>query len=349
MDIKRKENTCGMKMKSLKMNFIMNAILTMSSFIFPLITFPYVSRVLLPAGTGKVSFAASVVAYFSLFAQLGIPVYGIRACAKVREDREQLTRTVHELLMLNLFMSLLSYTLLLLAIIFIPWLKEDRTLIVIVSLKIILTAIGMEWLYKALEQYTYITVRSLIFKVIAVILMFLLVHEEKDYVIYGVITIFAASASNIFNLLYAHKYISFASVGNYNLKRHFKPVFVFFTMACAATVYTNLDTIMLGVMSSDEEVGYYNAAVKIKNILVSIVASVGTVLLPRTSYYIEKGDLGEFQRICKKAMHFTVLIGIPLFLFFSIFAKEGILCLSGNAYSGSVLPMQIIMPALIFI
>lgn len=337
------------KMKSLKMNFIMNAFLTMSSFIFPLITFPYVSRVLLPVGTGKVSFATSVVSYFSLFAQLGIPIYGIRACAKVRENREQLTRVVHELLMINLFMSLVSYTLLLSTVLFIPRLQEDRALTIIISLKIILSAIGMEWLYKALEQYAYITIRSLIFKCIAIILMFLLVHEEKDYIFYGGITIFAASASNIFNFINAHKYIDFMPVGNYNLKRHLKPIFIFFAMACATTIYTNLDTVMLGVISSDEEVGYYNAAVKIKNILVSVVASTGTVLLPRTSYYIEKGNLNEFQRICKKVMHFAVLIGIPLSLYFFIFAKESIFFLSGNAYYGSVLPMQIIMPTLIFI
>ena len=92
----------GMEKKSIKLNFIMNAILTVSSFLFPLITFPYVSRILLPEGTGKVSFATSVVTYFMMLSQLGIPMYGIRACAKVRDDREALSRTVHELLVINL-------------------------------------------------------------------------------------------------------------------------------------------------------------------------------------------------------------------------------------------------------
>ena len=94
--------------KSVKKNFVMNALLAMSGFVFPIITFPYVSRVLGPAGTGRVSFATSVIAYFSMFAQLGIPTYGIRACAKVRDDRMALTRTVHELLGINLAMDALS-------------------------------------------------------------------------------------------------------------------------------------------------------------------------------------------------------------------------------------------------
>ena len=96
------------KRNNIKLNYIMNTILTLSSFIFPLITFPYVSRILLPEGTGRVSFATSVVSYFLMLSQLGIPTYGIRACAKVRDDRRKLSRVVHELMAINLVMSLLS-------------------------------------------------------------------------------------------------------------------------------------------------------------------------------------------------------------------------------------------------
>lgn len=152
------------KQKSLKLNFIMNAILTMSSFIFPLITFPYISRILLPEGTGKVSFATSLISYFSMIAQLGIPTYGIRACAKVRDNRIELTRTAHELLFINLFMNVISYIALGVVLFTVPRLFEDRSLYIIISSTILLTSIGMEWLYKALEQYTYITIRSIILK-----------------------------------------------------------------------------------------------------------------------------------------------------------------------------------------
>lgn len=338
-----------MKQKSLKLNVIMNMILTMSSFIFPLITFPYVSRILLPEGTGKVSFATSLISYFSMFAQLGIPTYGIRACAKVRDDREELTRTAQELLIINLVMSAISYVVLFLSIAFVPRLQSERTLYVIVSFTIILTSIGMEWLYKSLEQYTYITIRSVIFKFIALIAMFLLIHEKYDYVIYGGISILAASASNIFNFINVHKYIDLKPVGEYDFKRHMKPILTFFAMSCATTIYTNLDTVMLGFMKSDVDVGYYNAAVKIKTILVSLVTSLGSVLLPRASYYVENGLLDEFKRITKKALSFVFLVASPLMLYFMFFAREGIFFLSGNAYEGSILPMQIIMPTLLFI
>jgi O-antigen/teichoic acid export membrane protein len=138
-------------------------------------------------------------------------------------------------------------------------------------------------------------------------------------------------------------------MGNYNFLQHMKMIMVFFAMSIATTIYTNLDTVMLGFMTTNADVGYYNAAVKIKVILVSIVTSLGAVLLPRASYYIEKHLIDEFWRISKKALNFVFLAAIPMMVYFMLFAKEGILFLSGPAYTDSILPMQIIMPTLLFI
>lgn len=124
---------------------------------------------------------------------------------------------------------------------------------------------------------------------------------------------------------------------------------VFFAMSCATTIYTQLDTVMLGFMKTDTDVGYYSAAIKIKSILVSVVTSLGVVLLPRASYYVEKGYKDEFMRIAQKAINFVVLTATPLMVYFTIFAKEGITFLSGDAYAGAIVPMQITMPALLLI
>lgn len=337
------------KNSSLKLNFLMNAFLTTSSFIFPLITFPYISRVLLPEGTGKVSFATSVVTYFALFAQLGIPTYGIRACAKVRDDKVQLSRTVQEIFTINLGMSVITYCAFFIALFTISRIQEEKALFLIVSSTILFNAIGMEWLYKGLERYTYITATSILFKLIALGATFLLIHQKSDYVIYGGISIFAASASSVCNFVNAHKYILFKPVGGYNFKRHLKPILIFFAMSCATTIYTNLDTVMLGFIKTDADVGYYSAATKIKNVLLGIVTSLGTVLLPRASYYIEHGESERFKQITQKAINFVFLISMPLAVYFTLFAWEGILFLSGKAYENAVLPMQILMPTLVLI
>lgn len=338
-----------MQQKSLKLNFIMNAILTMSSFLFPLITFPYVSRILLPIGTGKVSFANSVVTYFVMISQLGIPTYGIRACAIVRNDEEKLKKTVYELFLINVVMSILAYIVFFVALIYVPRLRAERTLFLITGTLIFFNTIGVEWLYKALEQYTYITVRSIIFKFIALIAMFALVHDVDDYVIYGGISIFAASASNAFNFIRLRKIIGKKKVSELNFKQHFKPVFTFFIISCATTIYTNLDNVMLGFMKDDVEVGYYNAATKIKNILVSIVTSLGTVLMPRASYYLQNGMEDEFYKLSKKAIKFVFLAATSMMIYFMLFAREGVLFLSGEAFEGAILPMMIVMPTLLFI
>ena len=334
---------------SLKKNFIMNAFLTMSSILFPLRTFPYVSRVLLPAGNGKVTFATSVITYFNMFAQLGIPTYGIRLCAQYRDNKYKLSKIAHELLFINLGFSIISYAVLFALIFYVPRFREDKMLFAVISLTILLTAVGMEWLYKALEQYSYITIRSIVFKFVALIAMFLLVHKKEDYVIYGGLSIFAASASSVLNLINARKYIYFKFLGDYNFKEHFKPIMVFFAMSCATVVYTNLDNIMLGFMTNDAAVGYYHAAVRVKALLVSIVTSLGAVLLPRSSYYVQQGKMTEFKRITNKALNFVFLVATPLAVYFIIFAKPAILLLSGTAYEGSIIPMQIIMPTLLLI
>lgn len=337
------------KENSIKKNFFMNVLLTLSTFIFPLITFPYVSRVLTPIGTGKVAMATSFVQYFVMFAQLGIPTYGIRAVAKVRDDREKLTKTVHELLIISSITSIIAYIILFICIPTIPRIAAEKPLYFIMSANIFLNCIGMEWMYKGLEQYTYITVRSIVFKFIALVAMFLFIHEQGDYLIYGVTSVVASSLSYVLNFINARKYIDMKWLGNYDFKPHLKAVAIFLAMSIATTVYTHLDTVMLGFMTTDADLGYYNAAVKIKTVLVSIVTSLGAVLLPRASYYVETNRMKDFKTISTKALDFVMVAAIPVTVFFIYFARQGIMLLSGDAYMGSIQPMQILMPTTIFI
>lgn len=327
----------------------MNAILTLSSFIFPLITFPYVSRILLPEGMGKVAMATSVVAYFALLARLGIPMYGIRACAGVRDDRQKLSKMVQELFLINLVMAGISYILLFITIFSVPRFAEEHTLYLIMSITILLEALGVEWLYKALEEYRYITIRSIFFKFVALAATFLFIHTKQDYMIYGAITILAASTSNLLNFYNLRKYITFHAFDEYNFKPHIKPVLIFFATTCAIVIYTQLNTVMLGIMKTNADVGLYDSAMKIKNILVSIVTALGTVLLPRASYYVKQGMFEEFSRITAKAIHFVCILALPLVAYFMLFATNGVHFLSGKYFDGAILPMQIILPTIFLI
>ncbi len=333
-----------MKEKSIRRNVVMNALLAASGVLFPLIAFRHASRILLPPGTGRVSFALSLMTYFSMFAQLGIPTYGIRACAKVRDDREALSRTVHELLGINLVMDLAAYLLLGVCLVAVPKLAEDRALYLLVSSTILLNSVGMEWLYKGLEQYTYITARSIAFKIIALAALLLLVRGEGDTLLYGGVSIFASSASNLLNFAHAGKYVNLRRPKGCDWRRHLRPVTVFFAISCAATIYTHLDELMLGFMKTDADVGWYTAAVKVKTVLVTLVTALGAVLLPRSSYYVEHGETEKFREVSRKALRCILPAAVPLALYFMLYAEECVLFLSGEAYRPSVLPMRIIMP-----
>jgi len=330
------------KIHSVKYNFVMNFILTASNFIFPLISFPYVSRVLHAAGNGKINFAASVANYFLMVASLGIPIYGVKACAKVREDKISLSKTAQEILIINLVATVLVTSTYVICVLTVPQFNQERTLFFIEGINIILNMFGANWLYQALEKYDYIAFRSILFKLVSVILMFLLIHQQSDYKIYAFITVFAAVGSNVLNFLRLYKYISFKKSGIYNFKQHIKPIVILFAQNVTISIYTNLDTVMLGFMKGNNEVGLYTAAVKIKGILLSIVSSLGNVMLPRMAYYVQKGNEAKFNDLMNKALNAVLFMALPLCVYFFCESKDSILFLAGDDYLGAVNAMQII-------
>lgn len=334
---------------SVKVNFIMNFILTLSNFIFPLISFPYVSRVLGASGIGTVNFASSIVAYFTMIAMLGIPTYGIRACAKVRDDRIKLSKTVQEILIINSVVMIIAIAALFISVFSIDRLAAEKELYMILGSAIVFNVLGVDWLYRSLEQYTYITVRSILFKIVSLILLLIFIKEKTDYLWYGAITVFAGAGSNVLNFLYLKKFVSLKVTEKLEFQPHLKPIFTFFLLSVSTTIYLNVDATMLGFMKGDQAVGYYSAAVKIKQILVSIVTSLGAVLLPRLSYYYESGEMDRFKELIQRSLHFVFFISIPLVCFFTVMSHESILFLSGREFLPAAVAMQFIMPTVLFI
>lgn len=337
------------KQHSIKYNFLMDLILKVSTILFPMITFPYVSRVLSPEGLGRVSFATSVISYFQLFAALGIPTYGVRLCTKYRDNRRELSKSFQELLIINGITTVLSYIVFIAALLSVQKLKDESTLLMITSANVLLSTLGVSWLYTAMEQYKYITIRSLIVKVLSVIALFALVHNENDYIIYASITVAGTVGSNIYNLIYSRKFVSWKPTGGYELKCHLKPILILFAMSFAGSIYTHLDTLMLGFLTNDVEVGYYTAAVKMKGLLISFTVSLGGVMLPRLSYYLQNNKEDMFNQMSAKAFNIISYIAVPLVIYFILFAKETVLVLSGEGYLNATWPMIAIMPTVLFI
>lgn len=330
-------------------NVVMGFILKASQLLFPLITIPYISRILQPEGIGRVSFAQSTMDIFTMFAMLGIPLYGIKACSRVRDNKIKLATTVKELLTINTIAMIFSYIALVISIVFIKEFNNDANLFLVVSMQIALTVFGVEWFYQAIEQYDYITLRSVLGKFVSLILMFVLVKDSSDVLQYGFIVVVGSAGSNIFNIIRLHKFISLRSAAKCNIRQHIKPILILFAFSATTTIYNSLATVMIGFLSTNTEIGFYTTAVKIKNLLVGVITVVSSVLLPRATYLLKHDKKDEFLNLIRNTFNFNLLISIPISTFCILEARNIILIIAGETFLFSVPAMQIIMPAVIFI
>lgn len=338
-----------MVQKSLKKNAVYSFIKAFMNLAFPLISFPYASRILLPEGIGKVNFANSVIEYFTLAASLGIFSYAAREAVRVRDDKHALNKIFREILTINLFSTTISYILLFFALFFISKFSEYRVLLIVCSTKILFTTIGVDWIFNVHEEYKYVTVRSVIFQAISLALLFLLVRTPDDYVAYAFIGVFSSVGSNFCNIFYARKFVNFFDRTKIEIKKHFKPIFTFFGMSVASKIHTALDSVMLGFMLSDSAVGYYSAANKIKGLVVGLITAILATLLPRSSYYLGQNKNDEYQKIVSKSLNFSLFFSMPAALGIMLVAKPLILLFSGSEFLAALPSMLIMSPVIVFI
>ena len=330
--------------KSLKKNAALNMTKTVMSLVFPLITFPYSSRMLGPVYIGKVNFAQSIVSYFALVAALGISNYAVRESAKLRDDREKLSVFVKEVFSLNMISTVVSYILFALALAVVPAFESYRKLLCVCGASVLFATLGMDWLYTGLEEFKYITVRSIAFQFISLILLFVFVRNQNDYLKYAGISVVSSVGSNICNFIHARHFVDF-KIKALDLKKHLKPIFTLFAMSAAVSIYTVLDTTMLGFIKGDEAVGIYTAATKINRMVIMMITAATTVLLPRLSYYADK-DRNEFLRLANKAVQFVVMFSVPCAAGLFILSEPAVLLFSGEQFLPAV-PVMKIMNAVV--
>jgi O-antigen/teichoic acid export membrane protein len=317
--------------------------------IFPLITFPYISRILGPEGIGKVSFATSFVSYFILLASIGIPLYGIREIARVRDNKKKLSELTQELFVMHIIASIIISLIFIVLIFFNGKLSDEKTLFFIVSFSIILTTIGMEWLYQGLEQYSYITIRSIIFSIVSTIAIFVFIHKKQDYLISAAISVFASLGSSVLNFYNARKILFTKRTEPWNFKRHIKPMAMVYLMNFIISIYIQLDTVMLGFMSSAKNVGFYASGLKINKMLLGLVTSLGGVLLPRLSYYVSNNMKTDFNRLLKRSFEVIWIFCLPIVAALMLLSREIIVVFAGNQYLPASICIIITAPIILFI
>lgn len=327
----------------------MNFVKISLGIVFPILTIPYVSRILLADGMGKVNFAQGVINYFIMLASLGIPMYGVRAVAKERDDKEKLSQLVFELLIIICISTFIVFLLFLIFLNFSNRAKSEKELFIIMSMSIIFTNLGVEWFYQGIEDYTYITKRSVMFNIISFFLLFLIVKEKSDYVKYAFTLVFSACGSGILNFFNLRKHIYYKKKYKLNIKRHIKPIIIVLCFSIATSIYINLDSVMLGYLADDRSVGIYTLSMKFIKIVVVLVTTLGGVLIPRISYYIEKSLVEDFKRVSKLSANFTLMLGIPSIVGIVFLAPEIVTIFGGQDFTDSILCMRIATPIILFL
>lgn len=335
-------------MVSIKKNFVYSSVLTISSYIFPLLTFPYVTRVLGVENIGVYNFVDSVVQNFSIFSMLGIAIVGIREIAKHKNDYKSLSKTFNSLFTLNMLTTLFVVFVFFIFAFISPKLQLYKEMIFIGGAKLLFNALLIEWFYKGLEEFRYITVRSLLVRSIYVVSVFVFVKKPEDYIIYFGLTTLTIVVNAIINILYSQKYIRFSFIG-ISFKPYIKPLLTLGLYQILTSMYTSFNVMYLGFVTNEIEVGYYTTAVKLYTIILSIFTAFTGVMLPRMSSLIEEKKYEEFRKMSSKSIDILTIFVMPLITICEVFAPYIVHIIAGNGYEGSVLPMRIVMPLMLVI
>ena len=332
----------------IKRNVIYSTILTASNYIFPLIVYPYIARILGVTNIGLCNFIDNVINYFILFSMMGINIMGNRQIAIDRANNISLTKSFSSLLTINSVTTLIALVALILSVIFIPTLRENHNLMWFGAIKLIANFFLIEWFYKGIEDFRYITIRSIFVKSLYVIAIFIFVKESDDYAIYYLLLVISIGVNAIINIFYSRKYTSF-SLKSIDIKRFLKPFFILGFYTFLASLCTTFNVVYLGFLTDDTQVGYFTTATKLYSILLAFFTGITTVMLPRMSNLLTLNKINEFRDNINKTTELLFAFVIPIIILSVIFAPQIILLISGPGYEGGITPMRIVMPLMLVI
>ena len=333
---------------SIKRNFFFSSILTTANYIFPLLTYPYVSRVLGANGIGICNFVDSIVTYFLMFSMMGITILGIREIAINKKTKEKLSEVFSNLFILNTISTIIVFIAYVLFCLFVSEMREYTSLAILGGFKIIFNYLLIEWFYKGLEDFKYITLRTLCIKCLYVLSVFLLVRDKNDYGIYYALSVFMIVFNAIINVKHCGKYISF-SFKNLNIKPYIKPYLILGVDLLCAAMYTTFNTAYLGFVSNTVEVGYYTTATKLYYICISLFSAFTGVMTPRMTSLYAEGKNDEYREKLYKSTKLLFAFSIPIVLFTLINTSDIIYIIAGDGFSGAITPMRIVMPLMIIL
>jgi O-antigen/teichoic acid export membrane protein len=334
------------KNRSLKMNFLYNLSLNIINVLFPLITMPYVLRVLGAVNLGKYNFSVSLSQWFLIFASFGTATYGIREIAKVRDSKKDLDKIYTEIFLINFIATAISLLIYVIIIFLSSTTNTEIELFLLTAILILLNLFCIDWFYMGIEDFKMITIRSLIIKLICLFGIFIFINDRNDYTIYALITVLAFGLANIYNFIYSYKFVKL-TFKNINLKRHIKSISVFFYSSIIVSMYTIFDQVFLGFFSTNKDVAYYSITKQLYLIALSITLAISTVLLPKLTH-LAKTDFDAYKKLLLISIDYIYLFSIPCVIGLIVLSKDIMFIFGGKEFEGAYISV-VIVAILIFV
>lgn len=334
----------------MKKNFFYNFLLTSSNLLFPLFTFPYLSRILGADGIGICNFLLSYGQNYTIVAALGIPVYGIREIAKLGDDKEKRSKLFFELLCIHIIFTFFLLIVYFASIFYNADLKGYRDLAILGSSLILFNVFSIEWLFAGISKFKYITLRSLIIRLLSVIAIFLVVRESNDFYIYFVIIVLTALTTASMDIYYAKKFISTrVSLTMKGALFHLRPVTLLGVYMVLTSIYSVLPITLLGFLATKSAVGYYFGANRIISMVISIFSALSIVLIPRLNLALEEHKSQEYLALINKSLNIVISFGIPITAFIFLLADPLVMLLAGKDFLNSISVIKIMAPIILLV
>ncbi len=319
---------------SLKNKFAYQLLLSATQVLVPLISYPYITRVIGPENLGKVNYVDFLSQLLIVFAGFGIPYYAVREIAVRRNEPADKSKFIREILVLHgTFAMAASMVFLLLTY---PQFKQQASLYLLALLNILLSTCSFEWYMQGTESFRYTAIRTVVLRVLMLLAFFIFIQRPGDYLLYyGIFT-----AGNVLLVLFnSYKVFTENNFGNapLDLRQHLRPLWHFFLTSSAISIYIYFDTILLQHLTHNSLiVGYYTAAVKLVKVCLVVLLVAGTVLMPRVSYLAGAGETRSVKNHLDKSLLLVLTAGIPIGAGLYLLAPEIVLVVAGEHFVDAI-------------
>lgn len=318
--------------KSIKINVIFKTLMSIVNIVFPLLTAPYVARILSIEGFTEYNKAVSIIGWFSPFAVFGVYTYGMRTISQIRNNKNEVSRLFTELFSFSSIVSFLVTVLYIILVISVPSLRENGCLYYVLSLQILFICFATDWANEAYEDYGFILIKTFFCKVLYVIFVFSFVKDENDVLLYAILTSLSFVVNNCLTFAYAKVKIKFVKISIKEIVKLLKPLFVVFLLVNSSMLYTIFDRFMLTWFGNKLDLTYYTVSQTLVVAIINVTSSILLVTIPRLSYYWGNKQYNEYYKLLKDSSSIFLAINIPCCFGLSLLSYEIIYLYAGDKY-----------------